>query len=480
MTARARARALALAALAALALAAAGCGSGGPSARPNSTLDATLRDGDGDGALSPAAGEPLLDRGGSSRPVRTLASFAQLTDAHVRDEESPAHVAFLDRFGAPFSSTFRPQEALTLQVLEATVEAIDALHPDAVVQTGDLADSAQRNELTQAMRTLRGGVVDPDSGARGPSGPQRTANPDPFVYRPGVDAPRHPGLLAAAQRRFRSPGLDAPLHSVLGNHDVLVAGEIAPDARTQALATGDRAIASIDPDALRGIDVPEPDAQGEGGVGAIGTDAIARVLTSGRTERVAADPDRREVTPAEARAITGARTEEAFDIGPLRALALDATRPEGGSEGRIGAGQLRWLARELDRAGDRPVVVFTHQPLDRSENGDAALRLLAAHRTVIAAIAGHTHRNEIRRGPGAVWLVGTASLADFPEQARFFRLVRTADGGVALETFMVDHGPGPDGLAEVSRELSYLDAQGGRPNGFAGARTDRNVRLYRR
>ena len=460
-------------------LALAGCGHDGASA-PGSTLDATLRDPDGDGALTVAAGEPLVDRGGDARPVRTLATFAQIADAHVRDEESPARVPFLDRFGPPFSSTFRPQEALTLQTLTAAVEAVNAQHPDAVVQTGDLVDNAQRNELREAMTALRGGIVDPDSGAPGPSGPQRATDPDPFFYRPGVDAPRHPGLLARAQRPFRSPGLDAPLHSVLGNHDVLVAGELAPDARTQTLATGDRAIVELDRDVLEGIDIPQTDAQGEGGVGAIGTAAIERVLSTGRTERVTPDPGRREVTPREAMAITAAKPVEAFDVGRVRALALDLTRAEGGSGGRVSDAQLAWLGDELDRAGDRPVLVFSHQPLDRSQNGDAALALLRAHRNVLAAIAGHTHRNEIRRdGADGPWLITTASLADFPQQARMLRVVQVQGGGYALETWMVDHGPGPDGLATISRDLSFLDAQGGRPQHFAGTRQDRNARLYR-
>jgi hypothetical protein len=44
---------------------------------------------------------------------------------------------------------------------------------------------------------------------------------------------------------------------------------------------------------------------------------------------------------------------------------------------------------------------------------------------------------------------------------------------------MLDHvQPGP--LGTISRQLSYLDAQGGRPQGFAGEPTDRNVVLYRR
>ncbi len=42
---------------------------------------------------------------------------------------------------------------------------------------------------------------------------------------------------------------------------------------------------------------------------------------------------------------------------------------------------------------------------------------------------------------------------------------------------MLDHVPG--GLGDVSRELSYLDAQGGRPQGFAGGPLDRNVTLYK-
>ena len=56
-----------------------------------------------------------------------------------------------------------------------------------------------------------------------------------------------------------------------------------------------------------------------------------------------------------------------------------------------------------------------------------------------------------------------------------FRLRETADG-VALETWMVDHDG--QGLAGISRELAYLDAQGGRPQKFAGAKQDRNVRLF--
>ena len=56
-----------------------------------------------------------------------------------------------------------------------------------------------------------------------------------------------------------------------------------------------------------------------------------------------------------------------------------------------------------------------------------------------------------------------------------FRL-RETERGVALETWMVDHDG--RGLAGISRELAYLDAQGGRPQRFAGVPPDRNARLF--
>jgi hypothetical protein len=69
-------------------------------------------------------------------------------------------------------------------------------------------------------------------------------------------------------------------------------------------------------------------------------------------------------------------------------------------------------------------------------------------------------------------------LIDFPQQARALQIRSMAGGGVAIHTWMLDHAA--DGsLGSISRQLSYLDAQGGRPQGFAGAARDRNVILYR-
>jgi len=78
--------------------------------------------------------------------------------------------------------------------------------------------------------------------------------------------------------------------------------------------------------------------------------------------------------------------------------------------------------------------------------------------------------------PASRVLAGASPLAT---PARALRVVATAGGGVAMQTWMLDHVfPGPHGL--IARELSFLDAQGGRPQCFAGSRLDPNLTLYRR
>jgi 3',5'-cyclic AMP phosphodiesterase CpdA len=455
------------AALLLLVAALAGCGDGSAAAPEGSTMRATLVDRDGDGFLEPGPGEPL----GGTRVAggRTLATFGQLTDTHVRDEESPARVPFLDRLGAPVTSTFRPQEAFSTQVLDAAVRALDRERPQAVVVTGDIVDSAQENELDQALAVLDGGVVDPDSGAPGYDGVQAAGNPDPFFFRPDNDAPRHPGVLDAAQRRFRAAGLRAPWYPAVGNHDLLVQGEVPATPQIEEIAAGDRMVVGLDPSFLPPLDEDSAPA------------AVNALLTQGevfgRSETVPADPHRRHLEPAEMVARLagdgdgdGARLDYTFDLGTqARGIVLDTVDRAGGSRGSLTAPQLAWLRRELRAAAGRWIVVFAHNRLD-----EPALTLLDATPQVAAVVSGNSHRNAIAPHDG-YWLISTSSLADFPQQARMFRL-QEAPGGAVLETWMVDHDG--RGLAGVARELAYLDAQGGRPQGFAGARTDRNMRLF--
>jgi hypothetical protein len=469
------------------ALITAGCGASGSGPTvTGSTLASTWADPAGIGTLRPGPGEPLIARTelGPARAVTgVIATLAHVTDAHVLDASSPARVPFLDRLGDPFESTFRPQESLTAQVLAGATRAVTALGPDAVIQGGDLIDNDQRNELSSALRVLRGGLVRPGSGARGYYGVQLAGDPDPFYYRPDLDAPRYPGLLQRAVRPFVSAGVHVPVLSVLGDHDILVAGELAPTGETRALAVGDQALWELPP----GLSLPPGTMLTAGGspdgppLPGLVNQFLAQAL-AGPKIRVPPDPRRREMDAAEVvealRPGTSPSLDYRADVGrDLRVIVLDLARRAGGSGGLVLPDQPGWLAGQLEEAGSRWVIVVSHQPLAGSEGGEQLLSLLDSHPRVIAALAGHTHRNSIEPR-GHYWLINTASLIDYPQQARAVRVLHTAGGGVAIQTWMLDH-TGSE-LGTISRALAYLDAQGGRPKGFAGSRLDRNVTLYLR
>jgi hypothetical protein len=481
--------------LAAAALLATACGRA--SHTSGSTRAATWKDAGGTGTLYAAAGEPLVGRtelGDAARVTGVLATLAHVTDAHVLDASSPARVTFLDRLGPPFQSTFRPHETLTAQVLAGAVRAITAVRPNAVIQGGDLIDNAQGNELRQALTVLRGGLVRPGSGPNGYFGVQLAANADPFYYRPDLDAPRHPGLLTRTTRPFISLGLGrTPVFPVLGDHDILVQGELAPTAVTRALATGGEALWELPP----GLTLPRRAVQSISPDGPpspqLVNDFLAQAL-AGPKVKVPADPARRELGAPETLGqlcsgrsdlvarlgASGPSLDYHADIGRnLRLVVLDLARRAGGSGGLVRPGQAAFLARALQTG--RWVIAVSHQPLASSEGGEALLALLDQNPRVIAALSGHIHRNRIEPRPtaaGGYWLISTGSLIDYPQQARALQIVSTANRGVAIRTWMLDHAF-PGDLGAISRQLAYLDAQGGRPQGFAGGRGDRNAILYR-
>lgn len=439
-----------------------------------------------DGRLERGGGELAVLRtelAPKARLVAPIVRFAQITDAHVTDEESPARVEMLDRLGSPFTSAFRPQEALSPYVLAAVTESVARFGPAAVIETGDLVDNAQANEFDQAAAILNGGIVEPDSGAPGYRGVQSASNPDPLIYRPDGDAPRYPGVLAAAQRRFPSRGLGAPWYPLSGNHDLLVQGNLAATPRTRAVALGDQKLVEL----RRG----SVDLSGHTTLSRRLVDSLLADGLPGRTVRVPADPRRRELSPAEAIARlrlisghggSGRSMDDVVGLAPgVRAILLDTAPRRQGSDGVLRQGQVGWLREQLAAAGSDWVIVFSATPLLSTAGAGPAVAALDANPHVIAVVAGDVHRNSVtprRTVVGGYWVITTSSLADYPQQARAFALWRTQGGGVALKTWMLDGAPGWR-LATISRRLAYLDYQGGRPGGWAGTRRDRNAVLFR-
>ncbi|MEA2223099.1 MAG: hypothetical protein QOH83_1475 [Solirubrobacteraceae bacterium] len=367
--------------------------------------------------LAPAQKRRLFRR-------RSLLYFAQLTDFQISDEESPARAEALDIFRTPFTSAWRPQEALepfTVDQVVRQVNRFDASPSRSLrrrharlaltITTGDSADNQQINETKWVVRLLEGGPLNPNSGVEGGVCGVLTAAPpgeaarytgvqDDYdvlesgrFYDPNRPSgafrafPQYPGLMDRAQVPFEAAGLAKPSYVTFGNHDGTMQGSL-------------HALKLLD-DIARGCVKP---------LAVTGVPTLGALLTSpARTIVVAPDPDRgfadrptykalhatgRQadahgfgfVDRNELAASRGQAAYYAFSPKPgLRMIAIN-TVAEGdliNSNGNLDDPQFRWLERELKAADGRDelVIVFGHHPIRSLTNpapdenaGDCALR----------------------------------------------------------------------------------------------------------
>lgn len=249
---------------------------------------------------------------GKTSRIIPLLAFIHLTDLHVTDAQSPARAEFLDRLGDIDSplfkvlgnvGTYRPQEILTAQVLEAMVRKIRkiAYGPmtsclvSFVMATGDVIDNSQYNELRWYLDILKGGVtVTPDSGDY--SRYEGVGSDEFYDERYWQPASIHPDipherygfpditeLLEACRRPFVSEGLAIPCYTVAGNHDFMLAGTVPHNDTLCKQAVGSRKYTGW----AEGVDI--------GGVLAdhsVAPPDISSALAGGHWQEVTSDPDR--------------------------------------------------------------------------------------------------------------------------------------------------------------------------------------------
>ncbi|MET0840444.1 MAG: hypothetical protein ABWY19_16810, partial [Marmoricola sp.] len=238
------------------------------------------------------------DIGVSARSTRArnrsnLLAFAQLSDVHVVDHQSPARVEWTDRYDDPnatgqsvgiFEAAYRPQEMLSAHVGDAMVRAINAVKNAPVtglpllfaIETGDNSDNCQYNEIRWNIDVLDGERVVPDSGA--PARYEGVMDADPLYYdthywHPGgtpvgkqadryrseYGFPTIPKLLDAARRPFTAAGLNIPWYTCFGNHDGLSQGNFPiKTVPTTQLATGNVKVISP-PTGVSPADVLDPE-----------------------------------------------------------------------------------------------------------------------------------------------------------------------------------------------------------------------------
>jgi 3',5'-cyclic AMP phosphodiesterase CpdA len=361
----------------------------------------------------------------------SLAYFGQLSDFQLADEESPARVEFVD-YG-PFSAAWRPWEALNPQIDNQMVRQLNVLGDaspnadgtgahrpmDLAINTGDAADSQQKNETEWVRTLMAGGALNPGSGqspltsgdplcaaltplmADGLA-PQRYSGiqdyndyfegPAPQFYDPNIPRgafatwPRWPNLQDAAQKPFNAPGLDVPSYISFGNHDALVQGNAAANAAYEAVATGCIKVMSplvADPDTLQAA------------LGALTPESLLGWLTTDPTKVAPVPPDRNRqfvskkqykaifkaspqsdghgfglVDPAEEAASNSAAGYYAWSPLPgVRFVSVDTVSEAGvigpSADGNVDDPQYRWIESQLQQAtsANELVILFSHHAI---------------------------------------------------------------------------------------------------------------------
>ncbi|MEI6590800.1 MAG: metallophosphoesterase [Actinomycetes bacterium] len=460
------------------------------------------------------AGEPL--EGSAPGRVSPLATFLHMSDLHVCDAQSPARVEYLDRYADPdyptralveYVGTYRPQEFLTVQVVEAMVQSLNEIEfgplfggaVDGVLITGDVIDNGQANELSWYQNLLHGGTVSSASGNAEKVEAAHSIEPgydQQHYYQPDNVAGNRtnelfgmvarPGLAMAAQQPFVATGLRHQWFAVHGNHDAMLQGTVLADDHLKQVATGSLKYTGL----VEGVP-PEKLFENFTETGPAGY-PNPEILT---TTEVTPDGNRRiiEMTDwVESHIDCGHnhgitqqhKTAYWFkDFGQVRVIALDTVNAFGGWQGCIDREQLAWMTDLLETSTDKYVVLTSHHALLDLVNGWApeghevsaekaeVTELLANYPNVIAWVAGHVHDHNISfqassKGDFGFWQIRTSSHMDWPQQSRVIEIGRADDGRLVIGTQVANHAGAE--LTHMSQVGETTDDQLNQPLHLAG------------
>lgn len=459
---------------------------------------------------SPAiAGKPFplvtrtdLAKRHSLRPTHPLLAFAQLSDLHVTDAQSPSRMEFAH---ARVRSAYHPHEPLIPFGVNAAVKRINRYpygpitgrHLDFVVMGGDATDNHEKVELDWVMRILNGGSFIANTGH-----PHKWegvgATGDPYYWQPSssaADVYKNRGFPTIRdfwhtllRTPVQCPGLKVPWYAVQGNHDNCFIGAFPDSPIVNQFYVGAKKLMNLDLDDLLGNTYPELDKD---------TNPLADIITGKKEFLTTVTPDKRRApfTVTEyvnehfkpenlgpgprGHGFTGTNTRPyyLFEMVPgVAGIVLDTNKPDGGPDGWLGGRQMAWLEQQLKRLNsryfdtdgtlhrtgvkDKLVFLFTHHPSTNiNSRGKATPRdgedcpsshsaaeivtLLQRFPSVVAWVNGHTHGSCItphkHSNPlRSFWEINTPSFVDWPHMGRMIELADNHDGTLSLFTTLFE------------------------------------------
>ncbi|MEA2432885.1 MAG: hypothetical protein QOG54_342 [Actinomycetota bacterium] len=396
---------------------------------------------------------------------RSLVNFAHFTDIHLVDAQSPARVEFLDRYNdpgqgcedMPFSSAYRPQETLTLHILESMVRQLRAISVSplsgmplqSVICTGDNIDNEQFNELRWFIDLMDGGKqIVPNSGGGAYEGVMAASWGDVSYYHPDAGVadkykqqygfPDYPGLLDGATQSFTSTGVDIPWYQTFGNHDGLLQGNAPHNPVFNRIAIGGTKISGLPPgvnpcDAFQTMK-DNPSAFLAAPVHPVNADENRRVVS--RQEYIDEMFNSSGLPVghgfSNANKAGGALASQAYwhtdDHPGFRFIGLDTVPPGGYNDGNIGAKQFAWLEEKLmevskdyfDANGDEAhnngvdnkyVIIFSHHGLRSLNNPNVAPDPLDAASNDMPRVMAPEVEALVHRFPNVIaWVNGHSHL----------------------------------------------------------------------
>lgn len=361
---------------------------------------------------------------------KALVAFAQITDLHIIDASSPGHAAFMRQYGgpnavidgAPLANAWRPQDTLTVQVLDAMIRRINQIAGgpvskrkfDFAISTGDSADTRAIHELLTVLTVLNGGraTMSPDGALYAGVQDNNIFSDETFdaYWHPEPDAgngkkdlwkraygyPEVEGFLTAVSQPVLTEGFKMPWYSGFGNHDMLdygVFGEGNIANFISKLSTANRVLMGV-PQGM----------QPESFLGAIFQGAPTQLNTMMSripSIEIKASDRRRSFSKKEfiqqhldnvgpygpaGHGFTeeNAETQKAyykFDMADgVIGIMLDTTNPNGGPDGSLDVDQANWLEAQLQEHSSAYYAV--DGTLIKNSNPNSIITIFSHHNSI--------------------------------------------------------------------------------------------------